>query len=126
MTVRFRIASSMPTRSIVRLHGATPSRKKSGSAEFMLNLTWPRIYAMKGRAQGRSAMPVEYEAAERCHLPSASFATTGPVCDTWRSQPAWPEPTQCVRHTRSWSTAPQPTTHTFASTGDVLSAAFGL
>eukprot|EP00971_Amphidinium_carterae_P244890 4862168-Amphidinium_carterae.2 len=125
MTVRLRTTSSIPTRSTVGLDGDTPSHKKSGSAEFMLSLTWPQTCATRGRAQGRSAMPVESAEAERCHLLSASFVTTGSVFGTWQYQPVWPETTQFVRHIRSWSTAPKQTSPTSANTGSVLPATCG-
>eukprot|EP00971_Amphidinium_carterae_P167675 3322528-Amphidinium_carterae.1 len=92
----------------------------------MLSLTWPRTCATKVRAHGRNVMHVASEEAERCHLQSASSATTGPAYATWQFQPAWPETTQCVRHIRSWSTAPTQTTLTSANTGSFLFLANGL
>eukprot|EP00971_Amphidinium_carterae_P254952 5061400-Amphidinium_carterae.1 len=84
-----------------------------------------RICATRVKALSQSVMHVEPEGAERCHLQSASSATTGPASDIWRFRPVWPDPTLCVRHTQGWSTAHVETTRTFASTGRVVLAVYG-
>eukprot|EP00971_Amphidinium_carterae_P059853 1183900-Amphidinium_carterae.1 len=113
-----------PRTTVVSL-GEALSHKRSGSAESMLNLTWPQTCATRVNALSQSVMPVEPEGAERCHLRSASSATTGPASDTWRYRPVWPDPTLFVRHTQGWSTAHVETTLTFASIGRVVLVVHG-